>query len=87
MFEIDVDVGRLVPLGRDEALEQEGVLDRIDRGDAERVADERIGGRTPALAEDVLAPGISDDRIDGEEIGRVATSAATRRRSCYPSLV
>jgi hypothetical protein len=28
MLEIDVDVGRLAPLGRDEALEQELVRDR-----------------------------------------------------------
>ncbi len=39
MLEIDVDVGRLAPLLRDEALEQEVVALRIDRGDAEHVAD------------------------------------------------
>ena len=72
MLEIDVDVGRLVAVVGEEALEQQFVLDRIDRGDAEHVADHRIGGRAPALAEDLLAAGELDDRIDGEEIGRVA---------------
>ena len=55
MLEIDVDVGRLVAALGDEALEQQLVLDRIDRGDAEHVADHRIGRRAAALAED--APG------------------------------
>ena len=39
MLEIDIDVGRLAALLGDEALEQQVVPDRIDRGDAEHVAD------------------------------------------------
>jgi hypothetical protein len=39
VLEIDVDVGRLAALLRDEALEQQVVAFRIDRGDAEDVAD------------------------------------------------
>src|SRR3954468_10736340 len=39
VLEVDIDVGRLAPAGRDEALEQQVVLGRIDRGDAEQVAD------------------------------------------------
>ena len=50
VLEVDVDVGRLVALARDEALEQQVDLDRIDRGDAEAIADRRIGGRAAALA-------------------------------------
>jgi hypothetical protein len=37
----------------DEALEQQLVLDRIDRGDAEQEADQRIGRDSRALAEDI----------------------------------
>ena len=74
MLEIDVDVGRLVATLGEEALEQQAVLDRIDRGDAEHVADHRIGGRAAALAEDLLAARKFDDRIDGQEIRRVAAS-------------
>ena len=71
VLEIDVDVGRLVALGRDEAFEQQIAADRIDRGDAEAVADRGIGRRAAALAEDVLRARIAHDVVDGEEIGRV----------------
>jgi hypothetical protein len=63
MLEIDVDVGRLVAVLGNEALEQQAMLDRVDRGDAEDVADHRIGRRAAALAQDALAAGISDDRV------------------------
>ena len=52
MFEIDIDVGRFVALIRKEAREEQIMLGRIDRGDAEQVADHRIGRRSPPLAED-----------------------------------
>ena len=45
VLEIDVDVGRLAPLGRDEALEQEVDAIGIDLGDAEAIADDRVGRR------------------------------------------
>ncbi len=44
MLEIDVDIGRLLPLGRDEALEQEVDLGGIDIGDGEAIADGGVGG-------------------------------------------
>ena len=59
VLEIDVDVGRLVALGRDEALEQQVDARRVDRGDAQDVADGRVGGRAAPLAEDVLAAGVA----------------------------
>ena len=65
VLEIDVDVGRLVALGGDEALEQQVAAHRVDLGDAEAIADGGIGGRAAALAEDVL---------------RYAHSARCRRR-------
>ena len=71
MFEIDVDVGRLQPLLGDEALEQQIDLGRIDRGDAEHVADGGVRRRAPALAQDVLAARIMDDVVHGEKIMRV----------------
>ena len=55
VLEVDVDVGRLVALLRDEALEQHAHPRRIDLGDAERVADRRVGRRAAALAEDAPA--------------------------------
>jgi hypothetical protein len=71
VFEIDVDVGRLAALLRHEALEQEVVRGRIDRGDAQPVADSGVGGAAAALAEDVLRAREPDDRMDGQEIGSV----------------
>ena len=52
VLEVDVDVGRLVALGRDEALEEQLDAYRVDGGDAEAVADGGVGRRAAALAED-----------------------------------
>ncbi len=71
VLEIDVDVGRLVALGGDEALEQQPGAGWIDAGDAEHVADGGVGGRAAALAEDALAPGVADDAVHRQKIGRV----------------
>ncbi len=72
MFEIDVDVGRFVAFGGNEAFEQQLVLDRIDRGDAEHEADHRIRRRSAPLAQNALAARIAHDRIHRQEIGRIA---------------
>ena len=72
VLEIDIDVGRLAPLLGDEALEQQIVAVGIDRGDAEHVADRRVGGRAAPLAEDVLRAGEADDRVHRQEVRRVA---------------
>ena len=70
VFEIDVDVRRLVALARDEAGEEEVMvgLGRIDGGDAEAEADHRIGGRAAALAENALLPRPAHDVVHGEEV-------------------
>ena len=41
--EVDVDVGRLAPLFTEEPLEQQFHLHRIDRRNAEAVADDGVG--------------------------------------------
>ena len=51
MLEVDIDVGRLAPFLGDEALEQEIMLDWIDRGDAEHVADRGVSGRPAPLTQ------------------------------------
>jgi hypothetical protein len=56
---IEVDVGRVLPLGVEEALEQEPRTERLDVGDPEAVAHDRVGDRAPAavggaVAHDVL---------------------------------
>jgi len=71
VLEIDIDVGRLVAFLGDEALEQKVNLAGVDLGDLETIADGGIGGRTAALAEDILRAGKADDVIDGQKIGGV----------------
>ena len=83
VLEIDVDVGRLAALLGDEALEQQVVARRIDRGDAEHVADRRVGGRAAALAEDVRASGRSATiAVHGQKVRRVVAAVSISRSSC-----
>ncbi len=71
MLEVDVDVGRLVALARDEALEQHRHARRIDLGDAQRVAHRRVRRRAAALAQDVAAAREAHDVVHGEKVGLV----------------
>ena len=71
VLEVDVDVGRLVALGRDEAFEQKIETRRIDLGDPKAIADGGIGGRAAALAEDSLRAREAHDVVHGEEVRRV----------------
>ncbi len=73
MFEIDVDIGRLLALLGNETLKQQVVLARIDSGDTEHVTDGGIGRRTAPLAQYRrvgLMPGELDNVVDGQEILR-----------------
>ena len=67
-LDVDVDVGRAVALGREEALEQQAEAHGVGVGDAEGVADRAVGGAAPALAEDVVAPAELDDVPHDEEV-------------------
>jgi hypothetical protein len=71
VFEIDVDVGGFVAGFRHKAFEDHRADFRGDGGDAEAVADDRVGGRAAALAEDAAGAGELDDVVDGEEVGLV----------------
>ncbi len=53
-----------------EPLEQQLVGDRVDVGDLQRVADRRIGRRSPALAQDVVVPAEPGDVVHHEEVAR-----------------
>ena len=70
MLEIDVDVGRLVALVGQEALEQDVGLVGIHRRDAEAIAHGGIGGRAAALAKDAHLARLPDDLVHGQEVGR-----------------
>src|SRR4029453_15278966 len=56
-----------LPLG-EKALEEEIHPDRVDRGDAEAVADRAVRGRAPALDQDPARPALADEVPDDEEI-------------------
>ena len=70
VFEIDVDVGRLLAFLGDEAFEQQRVLGGIDGSDAKDVTDGRVGRRPAPLAQDAARPGEQDDVVDRQEILR-----------------
>ena len=71
VLEVDVDVGRLVALGRDETLEQKIEMRRIDLSDAKAITDRGIGRRAAALTEDSLRAREAHDVVHGEEVRRV----------------
>src|SRR3546814_3835427 len=71
MLEIDDNIGGLAPFGRDEAFEQQLGAHRVDRGDPEHIADRAVRRRAAALAENLAAARLGDDRMDRPKIGRV----------------
>lgn len=54
VLEVYVDVRWLAAFAGNEALKEQVAACRVDLGDAEAVADRRVGGGTPALAQDAL---------------------------------
>ena len=53
MLEVHINIRWLIPLPRDESLEQQRHLLRGDLGDVQAVAHDRVGSRASALTEDV----------------------------------
>ena len=72
VFEIHIDVRRLVALTGNKAFEQHTHARRIDLGDAQRVTHRRIGGRTTALTQNAAAARKGDDILHGEKVWFVA---------------
>jgi hypothetical protein len=79
VLEIDVDVGRLVALGADEAAEQQRRAPRVDLGDAEPVAHQRVGRAAAALAQDALRARPVHDVGNGDEV-RLVLQAFDQRQ-------
>jgi hypothetical protein len=84
VLEIDVDIRRLAALLRDEALEEQGRTRRIDLGDAERVADRRVGRRAAPLAENFARAGKADEVVapSGNRPRRSSRRSASVRARC-----
>src|SRR6516225_11282156 len=71
MLEIDIDVGRFIAGSTDEALEQYVDPRRIDRGDAEAIADDRISRRATPLTQNVALPRETHDVVDSQKIAGI----------------
>ena len=83
VLEVDVDVGRLVALGADEALEQQRWPARGSTSvTPQAVADRRVGRAAAALAQDALRARPLHDVGDGQEVGLVARAGAISASSC-----
>ena len=67
--EIDVDIGHGDALGVEEALEEQVVLERIDVGDAQRVADEAArSGAATGTDGNFLRAGVMNEIPDDQEV-------------------
>ena len=75
VLKVDVDVGRLVAVGRDKALEQQVDAGGINAGNAKAITDTRVRRRPAPLAQNPPRAGKADDVIDGQEIGRIVQLA------------
>src|SRR5688572_28292022 len=72
VLEIDVDVGRLVALLRDEAFDQRLHAVWVYFRNTQAEADDGVGGRPATLAQDADAARMADDVVDRQEIRFVA---------------
>ena len=68
-IEVDVDIRHAHTAGIEEALEEEVVGDGIDRGDAENVGDDGVGGRASTGAADTVLAREAHDIPDTEKEG------------------
>lgn len=66
--EVDIDVGPGLAVLGEKAFEEEAAADGIDGGDAEAIADRRVGCGAPTLAEDALGLGELGDLPNDEEV-------------------
>ena len=73
LAEVDVEVGHRHPLGVQEALEQQVVLQRVEVGDLERIRDQRAGARAPARPDRAaVLLGPVDEVAHDQEVAREA---------------
>ena len=73
IVEVDVDIGHRDPFPVEEALEDETVLQRIERRDAECVADDAAGGGAASGPNrDAVVPRVPDEVAHNQEVGCIA---------------
>ena len=71
MHDVQIDVGRLGPLARQEPLKQQPHSHGIHRRDPQAETDRRVGCRTTPLAEDVAAPAEAHNLVHRQEVAAV----------------
>ena len=82
--QVDIDVGPFAALLGEEALEEQLHADRVDRRDAERIADRAVGGRAAPLRQNALLAAEFDDVPDDEEVaGSLSFSMSASSRSIW----
>src|SRR5690606_2920057 len=69
--DVEIDVGRLGALAREEALEEQIHPHGVDGGDAQAVTDGRVRRRATPLAEDARLFAVADDLVHRQEIAAV----------------
>ncbi len=70
--QVEIDIGPFAALLGKETLEQQLHLDRVDRGDPERIADRAVGRRAAPLRHDlILAAELHDVPYDQEVAGEL----------------
>jgi hypothetical protein len=82
VLEIDVDIGRLAQLFRNEPFEQQIVAFRIDGRDAEDIADGGIRGGAATLTENVLAGAKRTMEFTVRKYGAYCSDSISRS-SCF----
>ena len=68
LAEVDVDIGRLLAVDVEEALEEEVVFERADMGEIERVGDQRPDARASGRRRDAELARLADEIPDDEEV-------------------
>ncbi len=92
--QVKIDVRPLAALLGEKALEEQIHANRIDGGDAERVADHAVGRRAASLRQNALAPAELHDVPDDKEVAgkpelgderqlALRLLLRTRRRACH----
>jgi hypothetical protein len=65
---IEVNVGPLATFGGKKTLEKQFHADRVDRGNAKRIADRAVGSGAASLHQDVLFAAEADQIPDNKEV-------------------
>ena len=67
-FDVDIDIGRTIALGRKKPFEQQTQLDGVGFGDTQRETHRGVGSRPATLAVDVVATTKIDKVVNDQEV-------------------